>query len=68
MLNIMEQSMSGTCGKMSLVLNGGSGRSRMSGLTKILFIQLFVVHQNNLQVFKKKIPQGEEIEIALISA
>ena len=38
MLNIMEQFMSGTCGKMSLVPNGGLERSRMYALTKILFI------------------------------
>ena len=41
MLNFTEHFMSGTCGKMSLVPNGGLGRSRMSGSTKILFIMLF---------------------------
>ena len=42
MLNNAEHSMSGTCGKISVVLNGGSERSRMS--TKILSIMAFVVH------------------------
>ena len=36
--------MSGTYGKMSLVLNGGLGSSRMSASTKIRFITPFVVH------------------------
>ena len=35
---------SGTSGKINLVLNGGSGSSRMSASTKILFITPFVVH------------------------
>ena len=39
-------SMSGTYGKMSLVLNGGLGSRRMSASTKIRFITPFVVHQN----------------------
>ena len=37
MLNMAEHSTSGTCRKMSLVPNGGSGRSRMSGSTNILY-------------------------------
>ena len=36
--------MGGTCRKISVVLNGGSGRSRMSASTKILFDVPFVVH------------------------
>ena len=44
MLNLTEYSMNGTCGKISMVPNGGSGRSRMSGSTKILFITPFVDH------------------------
>ena len=47
MLNLTEHSMSGTCGKISMILNGGSGRSRMSGSTKVLFITLFEVHSND---------------------
>jgi hypothetical protein len=47
MLNFTEQSTSGTCRKISMVPNGGSGSSRMSGSTKILFVTLFVVHYNN---------------------
>ena len=43
-LNIMEQSLSGTCGKMSLVPNGGLGRSRMPASTKILFITPLIDH------------------------
>jgi len=44
MLNVKEHSMSGTCRKISMVLNGGLGSSRMSASTEILFIMLFVVH------------------------
>jgi len=44
MLNLTERSMSGTCGKISMVLNGGSGSSRMSASTKILLLMPFVVH------------------------
>ena len=42
MLNNAEHSMSGTCRKISVVLNGGSGGSRMS--TKIFSMMPFVVH------------------------
>ena len=45
MLHITEHSMSGTCRKTSVVLNGGSGRSRMSTFTKILFNMPFRVEQ-----------------------
>ena len=44
MLHITEHCMSGTCRKISVVLNGGLGRSRMSASTKSLFIMPFVVH------------------------
>ena len=39
MLNLKEHSMSGTCRKISMVPNGGSGRSRMSASTKILLLR-----------------------------
>ena len=43
-LNLLERFMSGICGKMSLVPNGGLGNSRMLCLDTILFTTPFVVH------------------------
>ena len=43
-LNFLEHCMSGACGEMSLITNGGSGSSRISASIEIA---PFVVDENN---------------------
>ena len=56
MLNLPERFTSGTCGKMSLVPNGGSGNSRMLCLDKKNFTTPFVVHVEHLVQKKGRNP------------
>ena len=60
MLNMAEHSTSGSCGKMSLVSNGGSGRSRMSGTTNILYYAVCSSLKQVTSVQAKEFWKGRE--------